>query len=81
MFPGKYRHIVDVDFELIELHADGTYERWLESQSNRFFFPAAMQALLECAGLRAERFVAAYQQDAPIDEATFHVIVVSKRAS
>jgi SAM-dependent methyltransferase len=77
----KHRHIMDVDFELIELRADGTYERWLESQSNRLFFPAEMQALLECAGLRADQFIAAYQEDAPLDEATFHVIVVSKRGS
>ena len=75
------RRVMDVEFELIELHADGTYERWLESQSNRFFFAAEMQALLESAGLGAERFVAAYQEDAPLDETTFHVIVVSKRSS
>jgi len=77
----EHRRVMDVDFELIELHADGTYERWLESQANRFFFPDEMKALLERAGLEAERFVAAYQEDAPLDEATFHVIVVSKRGS
>jgi SAM-dependent methyltransferase len=75
------RRVMDVEFELIELHADGTYERWLESQSNRFFLPSEMEALLERAGLRAERFLAAYQEDAPLDETTFHVIVVSKRGS
>jgi len=74
------RCVMEVEFELIELRADGTYERWLESQSNRFFFLAEMHTLLEGAGLRAERFVPAYREDGDIDEQTFHVIVVARSA-
>lgn len=72
------RHVMEVEFELIELGADGTYERWRETQANRFFSVADMRALLERARLRAERFVPAYQERGRIDEETFHVIAVAR---
>jgi SAM-dependent methyltransferase len=74
------RRVMEVEFELIELRADGTYERWLESQSNRFFYPREMEGLLERVGLRAERFVPAYRDHREVDEQTFHVIVVASRS-
>jgi SAM-dependent methyltransferase len=71
------RSVMDVEFELLELRGDGTYERWVETQTNRFFGVLEMNALLERAGLRAERFVPAYEDDAEIDDSTFHVIAVA----
>jgi SAM-dependent methyltransferase len=71
------RGVMEVEFELIELHDDGTYERWLESQSNRFFAPDEMQKLLDKAGLRAEQFVPAYDEAGRIGDTTFHVIVLA----
>lgn len=75
----EQRRVMEVEFELLELRADGTYDRWLESQANRFFFQDEMRTLLDRAGLRTERLVPAYRQDGPIDEQTFHVIAVARR--
>jgi SAM-dependent methyltransferase len=73
------RRLMQVEFELIELRANGTYERWVETQSNRFFDPEEMRELLGQAGLRTERLVPAYREDRSIDESTFHVIAVARR--
>jgi SAM-dependent methyltransferase len=75
----EQRRVMEVEFELIELRSDGTYERWWESHANRFFLPAEMGDLLERAGLRSERFVPAYREDGQIDDTTFHVLVVGRR--
>jgi SAM-dependent methyltransferase len=72
--------VMEVEFELFELRADGTYERWRETQTNRFFTVDEMRALLERAGLRGERFVPAYQPDERIDEQTFHVLALVRRS-
>jgi SAM-dependent methyltransferase len=74
------RCVMEVEFELIELRADGTYERWREIQANRFFSIDSMRALLEQAGLRAERFVPGYRTG-EIDERTFHVIALARRGA
>ena len=71
--------VIEVEFELLELRADGTYARWLESQTNRCFGVSDMRSLLEQAGLAPERFVSAYQEDRQIDDETFHVIAVARR--
>jgi SAM-dependent methyltransferase len=73
------RYVMEVEFELIELRADGTYERWREVQANRFFSVDDMRALLGRANLNAERFVPAYQPDDGIDDRTFHVIALARR--
>jgi len=72
------RRIMEVEFELIELRADSTYERWLETQSNRFFDPDEMGRLLEQAGFRTERLVPAYHEGTRIHESTFHVMAVAR---
>jgi hypothetical protein len=69
---------MQVEYELLELHGDGTYERWRETQANRFFTTEEMGELLEAAGLRAERFLHAYTEGAEIDDETFHVLVVAR---
>jgi hypothetical protein len=72
------RRLMEVEFELIELRSDGSYERWRESQSNRFFHPSEIESLLERAGLRTARFGPAYREGGDIDDQTFHVIVVAR---
>lgn len=71
------RSIMEVEFELLELRADCTYERWLESQVNRYFAPTEMRALLERAGLTLRRLVPAYTDDGEVDESTFHVLALA----
>lgn len=72
-----HRRVIDVDFDLIQLRADGTYGRWQERQTNRFFDVGEMQTLLKKAGLRPERALPAYR-DGEIDESTFHVIALAR---
>ena len=71
------RGLMDVEFELLELRADGTYDRWLDSQTNRYFSQAEMRALLEAAGLHLRGFVPAYLDAENIDEDVFHVLAVA----
>jgi len=71
------RSVMEVEFELLELRADGTYERWLESQTNRYFALEEMQGLLDGAGLNLQRFLPAYSDGDTIDESTFHVLAVA----
>jgi SAM-dependent methyltransferase len=68
-----------VSYELVELAADGRYERGQERQSNRFFGVGEMNALMQLAGLRATRFVPAYA-DGEIDVDTFHVMALAVAA-
>ena len=71
------RNVMEVTFELLELHADGTFERWLESQTNRYFTPSGFAALLERAGLALRQAVPAYRDDGDIDDSTFHVLALA----
>ena len=68
---------MEVSYELVELAADGRYERAEERQSNRFFAVEEMRALIELAGLRPERFVPAYEEG-EIGPDTFHVIALAE---
>jgi SAM-dependent methyltransferase len=72
-------HVMHVSYEVIALRPDGSYEREAERQSNRFFEVEEMRALMERAGLRAERFVPAYE-DGEIGSGTFHVLAVAGAA-
>jgi SAM-dependent methyltransferase len=71
------RNAMQVDFELLELRTDGTYERWSESQTNRYFAQPEIERLLERSGLRLLRFAPAYRDGDEIDESTFHVLAVA----
>ena len=68
-----------VSYDVVELRADGTFVREREQQSNRFFAVEEMRALMQLAGLRAERFVPAYE-DGNVGPDTFHVIAVAGAA-
>ncbi len=76
----EQRGVMEVEFELLELRSDGTYDRWLETQRNRFFSVSEMRALLERADLEVVRIVPAYRDGDQIDDETFHVIAVARRA-
>jgi SAM-dependent methyltransferase len=68
-----------VSYDVVELRDDGSYARERERQSNRFFAVEEMRALMQLAGLRAERFVPAYEEG-KIGPNTFHVIAVAGTA-
>jgi SAM-dependent methyltransferase len=69
---------MEVSYELVALHPDGSYDRWTERQSNRFFSVEEMNGLVAAAGLRVESAVPAYQDGDEIDADTFHVLAVAR---
>ena len=70
--------VMHVDYELVELRADGTFEHSRERQSNRFFSLPEMGALMAAGGLELQAAVPAYQDTAEIGEDTFHVLALAR---
>jgi SAM-dependent methyltransferase len=69
--------VMRVAYDLLELGADGTYQRAAEEQANRYFTVSEMRGLLRAAGLTERAFVAAYSDDPTIGGDTWHVMVVA----
>jgi SAM-dependent methyltransferase len=74
------RGLMQVDYELIELRADGTYEQATETQRNRVFTVDEFDALVREAGLRPLPSVTAYSDDPTITTETFHVLATAEAA-
>jgi SAM-dependent methyltransferase len=72
--------VMRVDYELIELRADGSYEHGRERQSNRFFSVPEMDALMMAAGLDLQASLAAYQGTREVSAETFHVLALARPA-
>jgi SAM-dependent methyltransferase len=70
--------IMHVDYEIVHLAVDGSYEQGVERQSNRFFGVEEMRALVGAAGFSSVRFVPAYEPDGELGAATFHVLAVAR---
>lgn len=76
--PNQLMH---VSYELIELRPDcAGYEHATETQSNRFFAPEEMRAMMTRAGLDLHAIVPAYEQDVAISDETWHLIAFARRA-
>jgi SAM-dependent methyltransferase len=75
------RSLMHVAYDLVELRADGTYSRWSERQSNRFFTTEEIHALAGQAGLEVVESVAAYDDGLEIGPDTFHVLAVARAAA
>ena len=71
--------VMTVDYEVLELDEDGTYDRWTERQRNRSFEQEEMRALLGSAGLEAEPFLPAYDHELAVEVAV-HLLAVARRA-
>jgi SAM-dependent methyltransferase len=72
--------VMHVEYELVELSADGTFEHFRERQSNRFFSVPEMGALMAAGGLELRAAIAAYQDTAEIGSDTFHVLALARPA-
>jgi SAM-dependent methyltransferase len=72
--------VMHVDYELVELREDGTYEHSHERQSNRFFSVPEMRALMAAGGLELQSAVAAYEDRPDIGADTFHVLALARPA-
>jgi ubiquinone/menaquinone biosynthesis C-methylase UbiE len=75
------RQVMEVEYDLLELRPDATYERWRERQSNRFFSVEEMSALMGAAGLALVESVPAYQDSGEIEADTFHVLASARVAN
>ena len=73
--------LMEVTYALVELRADGTYMRWSERQSNRFFSVEEMRALADSAGLSLESAEAAYEDGGELDANSFHVMALARPVS
>lgn len=71
---------MEVSYELVALRPDGSYDRWTESQANRFFSVEEMNGLVAGAGLSVESAGPAYRDGGEIDDDTFHVLAVARRS-
>jgi SAM-dependent methyltransferase len=69
---------MEVSYELVALRPDGSYDRWIESQANRFFSVDEMNRLAAAAGLSVEGAVPAYQDGGEIEADSFHVLAVAR---
>ena len=73
--------VMHVDYELVELRDDGTFEHSRERQSNRFFSPPEMGALMMTGGLEPLAAVAAYEDAPEVGADTFHVLTLARPAA
>ena len=69
--------VMEVDYELIRLGDDGTFERSSERQANRAFEVDQMRALMARAGLEVDRFTPAYASG-EVGGDTWHVLAVAR---
>ena len=69
-----------VDYTIYELRPDGSYTEIRESQVNRFFLVQEMSVLLKSAGFELLRCHAGFFDDENIDENTWHVVAVARKA-
>jgi SAM-dependent methyltransferase len=74
------KQLCHVAYTLYLLRADGTYSVHSETQSNRFFLPQEMRALLSNGGFKVVKQLAGYDQEAQLSESVWHVLAVAKKA-
>jgi len=73
------RQLGHVSYTVLELLADGRYERLDETQINRFFLVQEMSSHFERAGLSPPKLFAGFSRDETITSATWHVLAVARR--
>ena len=66
-----------VEYTVLELRDDGSYERFSETHVNRYFTLGEMDDLLRRAGLRPIEWFDRFDTSGPTDE-TWHVLVVAE---
>ena len=70
-----------VDYTIYELRPDGSYTEIRESQVNRFFLVQEMAVLLKSAGFDPLHCYAGFCDDENVDQNTWHVVAVARKAS
>lgn len=75
---SPHDQLATVQYEIIDMRQDGTFERLKEVQVNRFFSVPEMQTMLRASGLTPRKFYAGFTDSERIDESIWHVIAVAQ---
>lgn len=70
-----------VEYTVYHLGGDGTFTRWQESHTNRYFMVQEMDVMLRASGLQPIRWLAGFDDTRAIDETTWHVLVLARAAN
>lgn len=70
-----------VDINIYDLRNDGTYDHLAETQVNRFFMVAEMEGFASRHGFRTLSTHAGFQDDEPVTDETWHVVLVLQKSS
>jgi len=73
------RQLATVEYTVLDLAADGRYERLVEKQTNRFFLLQEMEAFVRRAGLVPLAWHAGYSASQPVDQSTWHIVGVARK--
>ncbi len=68
-----------VTYSVYELHNDGTYSRFNETQVNRYFLVREMAGWLMANGLTPLKWFAGFSENEEITDETWHVVAVARR--
>jgi SAM-dependent methyltransferase len=70
-----------VEYSVFKLRPDGTYGSWHEVHLNRYFLVQEMALLLEAAGFEPLQWMAGFDAEKPVDDSTWHVVVLARASS
>lgn len=70
-----------VQYTILDLKSDGTYEQLSETQSNRYFLVQEMAALLTSSGFVPVAWHAGFTASEQIDTNTWHVVAVARKGA
>jgi SAM-dependent methyltransferase len=73
------KQLAIVTYDIDEVGKNGNSAHLQESQTNRYFLVQEMRAFLEAAGFIVLEFSRAYEDGAPIDADTWHILAVAQR--
>jgi SAM-dependent methyltransferase len=72
--------LATIQYDVIDLRQDGSFERLLETQVNRFFSVAEIQALLTESEFIPRCFFAGFTDRQLIDETVWRIVAVAQRS-
>jgi SAM-dependent methyltransferase len=75
------QQLAHVAYSVYELNKDGTFAKFTETQTNRYFLVQEMRALLQANGFLPLKWFAGFSDDEKITEETWHIVAVARRQS
>lgn len=73
------KQLAQVTYDIDEVGRNGSSSHLQEVQTNRYFLVQEMAAFLENARFEPLEYSQAYEEGAPIDEDTWHILAVARR--